>query len=276
MACIDSSPTLDLRAADTIGVCPSNDRKKGLLMSVANANRSWFSSSRMLSMVLITCAVAARPCQAAIVTYDFTGVIDISAVGSLPSDVHLGSAFTGSFSFDTSTPGTVNSSSQVLYQGALTNLSVKVGSSIYDKALVDSTPHPLFPPVNAIEVDNNTIGLIDQYLLTDSVTDTSHVSTALELRLNTIDVDPTAVTTTHLGGDILDLSKFQTHQIEFAVSNPDRTFAQEFSGNITSLTLHAGNPSPVPEPGSIALLGIGSLGLLCGARRRKKNVVRLA
>lgn len=240
-----------------------------------NSHRSWLPSYRIVAIAFVLWGAMTHSCQASIVTYDFQGVttyIDPSST-TVPGDVFSGATFTGSFSFDTSAPGVNVSPNEVDYSGALTALSMKFSSTEYSKAQIDANPNLTGTPSNVMYVLNNWPGssgtFIDEFEGDYRATDSLGNHFGLNFDFEIINSNPTALSTTVLGGDIIDPSKFFFRNLRY--SNIDRAgnTTTYVAGVITSMSLEPA--SPVPEPSSLALLGMGCVGLFWRRAVRRKQ-----
>jgi hypothetical protein len=84
---------------------------------------------RLLTLVLAALASVSVAARADIITYDFNGTVnsitDTSSNHFVPTSIHNGSMFVGTFSFDNSAPGQV-SGGNGFYRGTALNLSANV------------------------------------------------------------------------------------------------------------------------------------------------------
>ena len=84
---------------------------------------------RLLTLVPVVLAIMSVEARADIITYDFSGTVnsitDTSTNHFVPTSIHNGSTFVGTFSFDNSAPGQV-SGGNGFYRGTALKLSASV------------------------------------------------------------------------------------------------------------------------------------------------------
>lgn len=202
--------------------------------------KRWLSKGFMLPAaavcsLLIPCTVV----QAALVQYSFTGTVG-GANGALRSELPVGSAMTGTFSFENTTPSTGTGR----YVGALQSFSLDIGSYSVN-----------FDPsgdLNLIRITDNPSG--DLWRLRTSVTgDSIGQYSPTEFRLDLEDEDGLAITGTGLQNppSLGDLTSTQWRLVfEDAGGRMVRV-----QGVLSSLTA-------VPLPAAVLLFGAGLISLV--------------
>lgn len=226
-----------------------------------------------LAVALMGLIAAPGVAGAGLITYEFTG--DVSNVanpfGQLPSDIVAGSStFSGSFTIDDSAPDG-DADPQLGSYGA--------GQTGEFQVLIDSSYQfgQALGPSGTILVVHDGTGTAgrDEFSLVDSVDPTassSHPSLysfSINLRLFD-DTNTDAITGDSLAGLSLDLSKFDVGSRSFSLyGNNDGSTTTGFivEGQLTSLQ----KVSAVPEPTSLALFGVGMMGVCAGIRRRNRK-----
>lgn len=202
--------------------------------------KRWLSKGFMLPAAAV-CSLLI-PCtavQAALVQYSFTGTIG-GANGALRSELPVGSAMTGTFSFENTTPSTGTGR----YVGALQSFSLDIGSYSVN-----------FDPsgdLNLIRITDNPSG--DLWRLRTSVTgDSIGQYSPTEFRLDLEDEDGLAITGTGLQNppSLGDLTSTQWRLVfEDAGGRMVRV-----QGVLSSLTA-------VPLPAAVLLFGAGLISLV--------------
>lgn len=220
--------------------------------------------------------------NAATVTVDFTGTID--GRGGLTSDLHtlipIGQAFTGSYTYETESPSSPLSNSDISYLGAISNFTVSFGD-LY--ATLDNGAfrfqdnkelQPFFPE------DEPTI--YDTYIV-QGTTESTAIPTNVETNIVLSDYSSSSVTSAyHLNWMRLDVNDFSAEMLSNAlltnqvpdISNLDMGFqfgyrldcctgSTDVYGSIDSLTVSA-----VPVLPALWLFVSGLFGLFLNAKRK--------
>jgi hypothetical protein len=202
--------------------------------------KRWLSKGFMLPAAAIcSLLVPCTAAQAALVQYSFTGTVG-GANGALRSELPVGSAMTGTFSFENTTPSTGTGR----YVGALQSFSLDIGSYSVN-----------FDPsgdLNLIRITDNPSG--DLWRLRTSVTgDSIGQYSPTEFRLDLEDEDGLAITGTGLQNppSLGDLTSTQWRLVfEDAGGRMVRV-----QGVLSSLTA-------VPLPAAVLLFGAGLISLV--------------
>ena len=202
--------------------------------------KRWLSKGFMLPAAAV-CSLLI-PCtavQAALVQYSFTGTVG-GANGALRSELPVGSAMTGTFSFENTTPSTGTGR----YVGALQSFSLDIG-----RYSVKFDPSG---DLNLIRITDNPSG--DLWRLRTSVTgDSIGQYSPTEFRLDLEDEDGLAITGTGLQNppSLGDLTSTQWRLVfEDAGGRMVRV-----QGVLSSLTA-------VPLPAAVLLFGAGLISLV--------------
>lgn len=197
--------------------------------------RKFMLPAAAVCSLLVPCTAA----QAALVQYSFTGTVG-GANGALRSELPVGSAMTGTFSFENTTPSTGTGR----YVGALQSFSLDIGSYSVN-----------FDPsgdLNLIRITDNPSG--DLWRLRTSVTgDSIGQYSPTEFRLDLEDEDGLAITETGLQNppSLGDLTSTQWRLVfEDAGGRMVRV-----QGVLSSLTA-------VPLPAAVLLFGAGLISLV--------------
>lgn len=213
-----------------------------------------------LGAVLIVGTTAA---DAAPMTYQFSGVIDLVDDPSnflLGSGVEPGTAFTGSVTWDPDTPSTgtypVSGGTVSTYPvNSVFRISAQLGG-----ALNLDTATAVAMVVNDTE-DGDSFGMSSSDFLVFDMLDLG----AGTILFNAYDFSGAVFSTSASLPTSLDLSALEPVRFAFASYAPDSPGLYYFAGGaIRVLSLH----SPVPEPGTLALLGLGFASLVSSRRRK--------
>lgn len=189
-------------------------------------------------------AVAA-PARAGIVTWEFGGEIDQvrDTSGIFGGALTVGSPFSGSFTFDTSTPDTNPDSGVSSFENPLQDLSGQIGGFGFSG--------PIFG-VSSFEITDGAAGSDDIFSLSSSVFLNGE---GLNFLLTLIDSTGTAFSDDTLPTVPPDLSLFDSATIHLLRQTGDLAI----DGTISFL---------VPEPGTLCLLAVGAVAIL---RRRRRT-----
>ncbi len=222
-----------------------------------------------------------------ILTYDFTGrVTSISdnTAFDLNGSIPLNTTVTGSVVYDAGAPGNVFphlGGTAGVYPGAALSFSVNVGSGLL---VWDSGPLDFFGP--SVTASNNIVNgslfydliaiqggsLTPASLVLPSATTTS-TPFALLASLVLIDFSATALSDSSLPST-LDPSLFDFTTFSLTGGRPSGTTGLSFPGsvNVSVDSLVQNVPlASVPEPGSIMLFGLGTVGLVLRGRRNRRR-----
>ncbi len=246
-------------------------------------SRSLYNLGRLILGVSFAGAVgltvaATRPAAAAIISYDFTGSVTTVTDNTnfaLNGTIPLGTAATGSFSYDASVAGTPLDANSTWYPGAPVAFSVNVGGGLltfapatfnfFDPSVLVRNDDPSFGDVFAFQAgEKPPTGLVLPAGATTSA-DFAFVSTlVLEDTSNAV-FSSTSIPTT------LNLGAFTDAWLNLFGGAPVDSIGVAFPGEIyISLDSLTPQPAPVPEPTTLLLLGSGLLGIAGVTRRRKK------
>lgn len=196
-----------------------------------------FHTFKTIAVTVPVLAALSSPATAALLTYDFEGVIDVLDEEFIFSGKAVGDVFAGSFTLDTNASVKASSSQEKTYSGDFTFTSD--GQETFNDA-----------ELRVFEFASGT----DFLALYDPLS-----GVALEFE------DSTGTALSGLGVPTSPLMLSDWDNVRIIYSEPILGGFIEEIGTLTSLTLRQSS-TPVPVPGALALLGLGLLGL--GVRRR--------
>jgi len=205
-----------------------------------------------------------------LVTFAYTGIVTslIDTNGALDSSIFIGQSFSGSYTFDPTTPDITLSDEQGNYQWL--NPSLRGFTADFFIGNYAFGLSPSFPSGAVGVKDNAPFGPINQledlYQANGQLVQTSGPFFPLPggnpqgiwtiVLQNTTDLS--VITSDALPIVPPDINLFEMNRFSFQ----NNTAEIDIRGFLTSL-----NPAPVPEPATLSLLGIG---LLAGAALRKR------
>jgi len=208
------------------------------------------TSARLVGVLLFATLTNAGVARASYVTYAFSGTVnaitDTSGNDFVPTSIHTGSStFVATFSFENSAPGQV-SGSDAFYRGIALNLQASV--------VIDGTyTYTLTTPTSSDEID--IIGGAFEFFKRGPTVSTTYAPNPPFSHFEFLGLTQTNI--------------LQNAQVTFAsnssagVSDQQTSSAPYYFIGSSISTLQA-----VPEPGSMALLGIGTLAAFWRFRRR--------
>ena len=214
----------------------------------------------VVGMAVFAVAAFAETVEASPFTLNFSGTVTQSIFDPYPSTPLIGAIQFGSplysyLNFDTTAPDLAPATDTGSYTmtGFPYGMSVVIGSVVF----------PIMHSVN-ISIADNYSGGIDQYLvyawegLQGGLSDFQSMSILLQ------DDTGTAFSSDALPSTMPDLSQFSVSSFTLAkqYTAADGNFYQyEIQGNV------------VPEPGTVALLGVGLLAGVAGYRKKRKYLM---
>lgn len=206
-------------------------------------NRQLIAASLIVGWVITT---SAEPARGEVVTWDFAGNITsvLDSSGLLGGAVSVGTPFSGSLTFDSSTPDSDPDPDLATYQGTLVQLSGLIGSVPFGGPIIGQ---------DRITIANGLPSVGSDAFNVFSGTDLGGQPMSFILNMN----DPTgnAFSSTDLPVGPPDLALFDSVTIRFFTQQQ----GIDVKGEITVLT---------PDPGTLWLLGAGAA--VAFRRRRLK------
>jgi hypothetical protein len=208
------------------------------------------TSAQLVGALLFATLANTGVARASYVTYAFSGTVnaitDTSGNNFVPTSIHTGSCtFVATFSFENSAPGQV-SESDAFYRGTALNLQASV--------VIDGTyTYTLTTPTSSDEID--IIGGAFEFFKRGPTVNTMYAPNPPFSHFEFLGLTQTNI--------------LQNAQVTFAsnssagVSDQQTSSAPVYFIGSSIATLQA-----VPEPGSVALLGIGTLAAFWRFRRR--------
>jgi hypothetical protein len=217
---------------------------------------------RLSPSIALVVALLGAPARADLITYTFTGKVT-SVDPALAGTFSAGQTLTGQYTFDPTTPPVAGSNSSFAVFDALTNLHFTLGSY---SAASSAAPE--------IQVDNAPTAPDDRYAVVSRASQGLTGPSVNGLPLNFFafrldDSTGTVFSNALILPTSLNLSSFDSTAFFLFFGNTSPAIV---SGTITSLT----PVTAVPEPSSLALAGIGGLGLLVYRLRGRKTAARLS
>ncbi|NQT52616.1 PEP-CTERM sorting domain-containing protein [bacterium] len=223
----------------------------------------------LLAFLLLPILASAVP-----ITFDLVGQVDsvsdpagILAGAGVP--VAVGDTFTGSYTFESTTPdgNPAASLAQYFVMGAPYGFSVNMGGATYSYTTGGS------PSVHITVGNNNPT--MDTYGVSrispiDVVSTATFPSIAwMDMMFTLMDTTGAVFSDTNLLLTPPTLSDFNINSF-LLIGNTGTTDPPGFSisGRLTDLTLHGAGDPVIPEPCTLVLLGLGSMGLASRRRRR--------
>jgi hypothetical protein len=250
------------RLANYLGLGLGEQKEANMATKGLRRAEKLFSKTAFLPLLAVAgvLLLASSGAQADTITYTFTGTVT-SVDPSLSGTFNTSQTLSGSFTYESSTPGFLNgsdSSGFSNYPNALTNLVMTVGS--YTAAPPFGTD--IF---SGIQVANNFFG-DDRFVLSSRLTGTQFNGSNPLGFISLDDTSQGAFSDTKLTdvGDLTGWTSLPNRSgswyIAFSVTGGE----PNISGLLTSVT------QVTPEPGSLVLLGTG-LAMVARRLRRRSN-----
>jgi hypothetical protein len=221
-----------------------------LVVSVLGAAMSCLRHAFGYLAAAVSLAIASVAC-AAPVTYNFSGALSYIAP-DLASEFALGQIFSGSFTYESSTPDSNPASTQGGYDNAILHFSVSLGSATWT-----TTAGPSIIGIQDLD-SPDAIVLIAYDATGPSVAGFSAHNLFMQFVTH---LDPAAVQGDGLPTSIPPLTAFTGKDFQLSFTGCPQVGCA-VAGGLTSLTLIA-----VPEPGTLALVLLGAVPALLVRRR---------
>lgn len=189
--------------------------------------------------------------RATIVTFGFGGNITfvLDNQGRLGGGVSVGDAFSGTYSFDSTTPDAAPGDSALgTYDDAILSVAGQAGSLLFEGPAAG---------LNYIQVQDNLLGAPSDVYVARTEVDVEQLLLDFSLGL----LDPTGAA---FSNDLLPLEPPPLELFSATFHLQSETLGINVAGQVTSLTL-------VPEPGTAVLLGFATSSV--AARRRFASCV---
>lgn len=224
--------------------------------------RTIFNQSRQFFGVLAL--LAAGMAQAAPVTYYFGG--QLTYVDSLLSPtLSVGNDFNGTFTYESTTPDSSPADPNRGFYGPGPAFAVTVNGLPFSIAGGGSGSVAVYN--DAFGTDSFTVGSSDSATTGSGIS--GYLPSAFFINMNTTVIAPSALTSDALPSSELDLALFDFSNFEIYFENPRQLFQLvNIAGPLSYLSLT--DPNSIPEPSSLALIGLALAGTLVVRRQYKR------